>query len=63
MFYMMPSMVTSSYKKCNGQKPEKNKYVIPVIDSGHYILFVDTHTHMSAQEIANSVVCSQQCKV
>jgi len=42
-FYMMQSMETSWYKKCDGQKPEKNKYVNLLIDSGHYILFVDTH--------------------
>ena len=45
-------MATSWYKKCDGQKPEKNKYVNPLIDSGHYILFVDTH--LSAQEFADS---------
>jgi hypothetical protein len=61
VFYMMQSMATSWYKKCDGQKQEKSKYVNPLVDSGHYILFVDTH--VSAQEIANNVMCSQHCKV
>ena len=43
VFYIMQSMAASWYKKCDGQKREKNKYVNPLVDSGHYILFVDTH--------------------
>ena len=61
VFYIIQSMAISWYKKCDGQKPEKNKYVKSLVDSGHYILFVDTH--MSAQETAKSVMCSQHCKV